>query len=193
MKIWKSKRLIVVATMVCLLLAAASVQAQDSDQRGSIRGGVYKDVNGDGRCVNTGVAGEEGVANVEIVFTSSDKATVVTLTTGSDGTYGLVAAGQSIWEVTARPDAAKWVVTSKNPLFVPVLPDPGLVQTDINFCVSQGTNGVITQGTNAVIVILPQSGAAATNWQLWVMVTAVTGVILFGTGALLEWRRRQSI
>lgn len=190
MKIWKSKRLMVVVTVVCLLLTAVSVQAQDS--RGSIRGGVYKDVNGDGRCVNTGVADEVGVPNVEIVFTSSDKATVVTLTTGSDGTYGLVAAGQSIWEVTARPDATKWVVTSKNPLFVPVLPDPGLVQTDINFCVSQGTNGVITQGTNAVIVILPQSGAAATNWQLWVMVTAVAGIILFGTGSLLEIRRRQS-
>ena len=162
------------------LLAVSTVQAQ-SDARGSISGAVYKDVNGDGRCIDTGVTGEDPVEGVTIEFVSSDEATVVTLTTADNGTYGLAAAGQSYWRVTAKPDAAKYVVTSENPLYAPVLPESGLVQTGYNFCVSEGTNAVI---------ILPESGAAATNNSLFVWITAVFGLALVGVGIVLEIKRR---
>jgi hypothetical protein len=180
MKQWKRKSLMMVI-LVATLLLAMTVQAQDADEPGTIRGGVYRDVNGDGRCVDTGTAGETPVPGVEIVFVSSDRATVVTLTTGEDGTYGLAAAGQSVWEVTARPDPSQWIVTSQNPLYVPVLPEPGLVQTNVNFCVGQGTNAVI---------VLPQAGGAANYGQVWLLVTAVFGLVLLGAGTAVEWRRR---
>ena len=182
-------------TGLMLLLLTASlfaivgmVQAQESDT-GYITGAVYKDVNADGLCVDTGVEGEEPVEGVTIEFVSSDEATVVTLTTADNGTYGLADAGESYWRVTAKPDAAKYVVTSENPLFAPVLPSEGLVQTGYNFCVSDGTGG--TGSTNAVI-ILPESGAAATGSNALVWVTAVFGLTLIGAGVVLELKRRSA-
>jgi len=174
----KRTGLVVLLLSTIFLLVVGSVQAQDS---GSISGAVYLDVNGDGRCFNTGVTGEGPVQGVTIEFASSDEATVVTLTTASDGTYGLAAAGQSYWRVTAKPDAAKYVVTSENPLYAPVFPENGLAQTGYNFCVSQGTNAVI---------ILPESGAAASS-SVAVWVTAVFGLALIGMGIVLEAKRRQ--
>lgn len=175
----KRTGLVVLLLSTIFLLAVGTVQAQDS---GSISGAVYLDVNGDGRCFNTGVTGEVPVQGVTIEFVSSDEATVVTLTTASDGTYGLAAAGQSYWRVTAKPDATKYVVTSQNPLYAPVYPENGLAQTGYNFCVSQGTNAVI---------ILPESGAAASS-SVAVWVTAVLGLSLIGVGIVLEAKRQQS-
>lgn len=172
--------LAIILLSALFLLAVSTVQAQ-TDDRGSISGAVYKDINGDGRCIDTGVAGEDPVEGVTIEFVSSDEATVVTLTTADNGTYGLAAAGQSYWRVTAKPDATKYVVTSENPLYAPVYPENGLVQTGYNFCVSEGTNAVI---------ILPESGAAATGHNLFVWVTAVFGLALVGVGIVLEVKRR---
>jgi hypothetical protein len=168
-----------------LLLVIGTVQAQTSDT-GYITGAVYKDVNGDGLCIDTGVEGEEPVEGVTIEFVSSDEATVVTLTTADNGTYGLADAGESYWRVSAKPDAAKYVVTSENPLYAPVYPENGLVQTGINFCVSDGTTSA---GTNAVI-ILPESGAAAADSNVVLWVTAVFGLALIGAGVVLEIKRR---
>lgn len=177
MKKLKHTGLVVLLLSAILLLVVGTVQAQES---GSISGSVYLDVNGDGRCINTGVAGEGPVQGVTIEFVSSDEATVVTLTTAENGTYGLAAAGQSYWRVTAKPDATKYVVTSENPLYAPVFPDNGLNQSGVNFCVSQGTNAVI---------ILPESGgAASSNGLVWV--TAVFGLALIGVGLVLEVKRR---
>ncbi len=168
-----------------LLLAMGTVQAQANDT-GYITGAVYRDVNGDGRCVDTGIEGENPVEGVAIEFVSSDEAIVVTLTTADNGTYGLADVGESYWRVSAKPDAAKYVVTSENPLFAPVFPADGLVQTGYNFCVSDGTT--IT-GTNAVI-ILPESGAAAANNSAVLWITAVFGLALIGSGTVLEIKRR---
>lgn len=171
--------LMITLVMLWLLAAATAVAAQSNQNEGSIRGGVYRDVNGDGRCVDTGVVGETGIAGIDVQFVSSDRATVVTLTTGDDGTFGLVAAGQSIWEVTARPNPSQWVVTSENPRYAPVLPETGLVQTGVNFCIGQGSNAVI---------VLPESGGQlAKHWGL--LATAVVGLAIFATGATLQWRR----
>lgn len=191
MKQMKRTGSILLLLTAIFLLVAGTVQAQSADT-GSISGAVYKDVNGDGRCVDTGVAGEVPVQGVTIEFVSSDEATVVTLTTADNGTYGLAAAGQSYWRVTAKPDAAKYFVTSENPRYAPVFPADGLVQTGYNFCVSDGTLGVIgTGGTNAVI-ILPESGAAASGSNTLLWVTAVLGLALVGVGIGLELKRRKA-
>ncbi len=174
-----------------LLLVVGTVQAQQGEQgdTGYITGAVYRDVNGDGVCFDTGVEGEDPIEGVTIEFVSSDEATVVTLTTAENGTYGLADAGESYWRVTAKPDTSKYFVTSENPLYAPVFPDDGMVQTGYNFCVSDGT---YSGSTNAVI-ILPESGAAATsNNNLIVWVTAVFGLALIGMGIALEIKRRTS-
>src|SRR5690606_37046503 len=123
-----------------------------------------------------------GIPGIEVQFVSSDWATVVTLTTCDDGTFGLAAAGQSVWEVTARPNPSQWIVTSENPRYVPVLPESGLLQTGVNFCIGQGSNAVI---------VLPESGGRlAQSWA--VLATAVGGLAIFATGMTLEWRRHLS-
>lgn len=175
-----------------VLLFAAVGFATAQEERGEIHGAIYTDVDGDGVCVNTGVEGEDPVVGVPIEFVSSDEAVVINLVTGDDGTYGLVAAGQSIWRVTAKPDSTEWTVTSENPLYPPVLPETGLIQTGVNFCVSNGT--VSGSGGDAVIV-LPESGAAANSNGLNVLVPVLSlfGVLFIGLGIVLELRRRQSV
>ncbi len=191
MKQMKRTGLSMLLLSAILLLLVGTVQAQQGEQgdTGYITGAVYRDVNSDGVCVDTGVEGEDPIKGVTIEFVSSDEATVVTLTTADNGTYGLADAGESYWRVTAKPDATKYFVTSKNPLYAPVFPDNGMVQTGYNFCVSDGTY----IGSNNAVIILPESGAAATpNNNMIVWVTAVFGLGLIGTGIFLEVKRRVS-
>jgi hypothetical protein len=194
MKQIKRTGLMIFLLTAVFLLVIGTVQAQTIDT-GSISGAVYKDVNGDGSCINTGVEGEEPVEGITIEFVSSDEAIVVTLTTADNGTYGLAGAGESYWRVSAKPDAAKYIVTSENPLYAPVYPADGLVQTGYNFCVSDGvissTNNGTGGSTNAII-ILPESGAAAENTtnNSVVWLTAVFGLAFIGVGVMLEIRRR---
>ncbi len=200
MKSWKRSSFILVTAVFLLLISGASVLASSHDPNArSIRGAVYLDVNLDGQCVNTGVEGEVAVEGIPIEFVSSDAATVITLQTGSDGTYGLVAVGDSVWQVTAKPDAAKYIVTSENPLSVPIFDDTP-VQTDVNFCIAGGSgttaNGVIVLPPP---VVLPESGASAASSSglmanmsnLIVLITAVFGFALFILGMGLEWQRRK--
>lgn len=178
-----------------IMLAVAGIAQAQSDERGSIRGSVYRDVNGDGVCVNTGVQGEDPVPNIPIEFVSSDEAAVVNLKTGDDGTYGLVAAGQSIWRVTAKPAATDGVITTENPLFAPVLPEEGLIQTGYNFCIAGGATGTIVgsgTGTGNAVIILPESGAPAANSSSFILLIALLGGTLVLVGAAFEWRRRQA-
>jgi hypothetical protein len=195
---WKKYSLVLVTAVFLVIISGSSVFAQGNTTARSIRGAVYLDVNRDGRCVNTGVAGEVPVVGVNVEFVSSDRQHVITLYTGDDGTYGLVAVGHDNWTVTAKPDASKYVVTSTNPLRVPVF-DETPVQTGVNFCVTSGTSG---SGASGVIgapgiivlpVVLPESGAPAATVNstgLFVLLTAVFGLLLIAIGAALEWRRR---
>lgn len=189
MKQMKRTGLMILLLSAILFLIVGTVNAQDEDT-GYITGAVYKDVNADGLCIDTGVEGEDPVEGVTIEFVSSDEATVVTLTTADNGTYGLADAGESNWRVTAKPDAAKYVVTSENPLFAPVLPSEGLVQTGYNFCVSDGTTGTIGIGGTNAVIILPESGAAAAENHTAVWLTVVLGLALIGAGTVLEIKRR---
>lgn len=131
---------------------------------GSIRGMVYADVNGDGKCVGTGVAGETAVAGVTIQFTSSDEKTIITHTTAENGAYELAGAGESYWRVTAQPPA-EWIVTSENPLYAPIYPNT-LLAADVNFCVQKGTAVYPLIPTLAFTpaagdYVLPEAGASA--------------------------------
>ena len=64
------------------LFVAVGIASAQSNERGAINGAVYRDINGDGVCVNTGVEGEVPVAGVPIEFVSSDEAVVINLETG---------------------------------------------------------------------------------------------------------------
>ncbi len=192
MKSWKKSSLILITAVFLLLLSGATVMAQNVDPNArSIRGAVYIDMNSDGKCVNTGVDGEVAVEGIPVEFVSSDGAHVITLTTGDDGTYGLVAVGHGIWKVTAKPDASKYVVTSENPLYT-LIDDDNKIQTDVNFCIAGGSS---TSGNGYIVlppVVLPESGAPAVahNGGLIVGIVALLGFGFLILGAGLEVKRR---
>jgi hypothetical protein len=147
-----------------------------SDVRGSIRGTVYEDKNGDGKCVNTG---EPILAGIPINFVSNDGQTSVRLFSGDNGTYGLVAAGLGTWRVTADPPAP-WVVTSRKTVEAFLGENQRLV-LGVDFCLSK-TGGRPT--------VLPAAGAAVAPILLW---AALVGVGLIGVGAGMEARRKRQL
>ena len=154
----------------------------DKADRGTIQGLVYQDVNGDGRCINTGIAGEGPVEGIPIEFVSSDEKTILTLYTGPEGIYGLYAAGQSYWAVTAKP-GAEWIVTSQATLYAPIFED-SQAQTDVNFCVGKTTG----QGQARVVAILPTAGSPASPG---LTVAAGVGLLLLLTGLAWQWHEKR--
>lgn len=122
-------------TLALLLGAVAGAASAYGADRGTIRGAVYQDVNGDGKCVNTGVAGENPVSGVSLEFVSGDGNYTIHLYTGENGTYGLADAGFSNWRVTATP-SSEWVVTSQNPQFAYINFDK-TEALGVNFCVAK--------------------------------------------------------
>lgn len=176
----------------------------DSGERGSIRGAVFQDVDGDGRC---GVAANEGpIAGVSVLFVSSDGATQISNYSDEQGFFGLYAAGHSYWAVSPQP-GAEWVVTSVSPLYVPVYPET-LNHDGVNFCLFYAGSGngriVLPGGNNSMIVVgslpadavvlLPEAGAAADGGKqmVWVGLTAVTGIFFILGGIWVEQRRKRT-
>lgn len=156
----------------------------------SIRGSVYIDMNSDGVCVNSGVAGEVPVQFINIDFVSSAGEKLATLQSGENGTYGFVDVGNSYWEVKADPDNT-WVVTSQNPIYVPI-GDDNPVQTGVDFCVQKAdTYKKPTSGTNSGSALLPEAGAAAqptgSTALLFVAISGM-GLVLLGAGLKLRDR-----
>lgn len=144
--------------LATFLVSGNILALQPVGATGTIRGVVYLDVNGDGRCVNTNVPGELPVPNIDLTFTTLTGDQKAALYTGSNGTYGLPTAGQGTWVVTAVPNPALWKVTSQNPVQVIVSPGTGLVQLNVNFCVQA------LPGANlptARLATLPERDAAA--------------------------------
>ncbi len=152
--------------LVFLLALANAALARPLRQpaSGTIRGGVYEDINGDGRCLNTGLESRKGVSGVSIRFRSGGAN--LTLYTGADGTYGLIPASQGVWQVSARPNPARWLLTSINPIEVPVRPAEGLVQTEINFCVQPLTGLNLTS--------LPIEAISSVDWPALGQVDSAT-------------------
>jgi len=164
-----------IALVLALLLSLGAGIVLADEPRGSIRGTVYQDLNGDGKCVNTG---EPILAGIPIQFVSNDGKTSLFLQSGSNGTYGLVAAGLGTWSVSAKP-SADWVVTSKNPLEA-FLGTNQLLVLGVDFCLAKA-------GT--AIVVLPDSGALLA--PVLVLATAL-GSMFVVAGAGLEIKRRRS-
>lgn len=173
------KKSVPISLLLVFLLTLSVGILQAQEEHGFIQGRVYKDVNGDGKCVGTGIAGEVPIPNVNVQFTNSDGEVVITHYSGPEGIFGLVRAGFSWWEVKVLPPTG-WFVTSQPTVFVPVFED-SLSHDNVNFCLSEGAPA-------RVVALLPQSGVAANNTAL--TLTAVFGLILVLTGAALEIRRR---
>ncbi len=125
--------------------------------RGTIRGTVYLDANGDGRC-GSSVADELPVSNIDLAFVMLANDQHAALYTGSNGTYGLPSVGAGTWEVTAVPNPALWRVTSANPVQVNVSERDGWVKLNVDFCV-QAAPGVSV--STARLQTLPARDAAA--------------------------------
>lgn len=156
----------------------------------SIRGSVYIDVNSDGVCVNSGVAGEVPVQFINIDFTSSAGEKLATLQSGENGTYGFADVGDSYWEVKADPDNT-WVVTSQNPIFVPIGND-NPTQTGVDFCVQKADTykKPAAGGSGSGGVLLPEAGAAQPAGSMALLFVAVSGMGLVLLGAGLKLRER---
>jgi hypothetical protein len=197
------KKTITISFILMLLLTVmiGSVNAY-GEGHGTIRGAVYQDVNGDGKCVNTGVAGEEPIAGVSLEFVSSDEVHVIHLYTGENGTYGLANAGFSNWKVTAQP-SSDWVVTSTNPQYA-LIDHDNPEKTDVNVCLAKvgywygpvyPVNPIYPGGQVPPSMVLPESGAPATTNNLTVLLTAVAalgGLSICMVGVGLEVKRRRS-
>ena len=168
-------RKILVLFMVVLLMVVATTIVYGQSSNGSIEGTVYHDQNADGVCVSTG---EPGLAGVPVDFVSDDGFTI-TLQSGSDGTFGLVAVGFGRWRVTAKPGTG-FTVTSQETIEV-ILSTEQPMASGVDFCVAQGT--VSTGGGEAVV--LPESGAAISPTLLAV---GVFGVLFLALGSLLVYR-----
>lgn len=156
------------------------VGAQGAQNGGSIRGTIYNDTNGDGKCSGTN---EPVLTGVPIEFISNDGQTVLYLQSGSDGTYGLVAAGFGTWQVSAKPPA-NYAVTSAKTLSVFISEEQQLSLGN-DFCLRQASGSTI----NPAPVVLPESGAPAAP-VLWL--AAIVGLFLMGVGVLLQIRGRFS-
>ncbi|MBE2220434.1 MAG: hypothetical protein IAF02_02785 [Anaerolineae bacterium] len=200
------KAITISLTLVLLLGVMAGAVSAYGEGRGTIRGAVYQDVNGDGKCVNTGVAGEVAVAGISLEFVSSDGNHTIHLYTGENGTYGLADAGFSNWKVTAVP-GSDWVVTSLNPQYANINFDKPEA-LDVNFCVAKvgyWTGPVqpvhpiqpiypVYPGGQPPSVVLPESGAPAVASSYTALLTAVVALaglsfILLGVGLELKRRR----
>ncbi len=169
------RRTLYTLTILLLILMLAGVaQAQSS---GTVRGTVYQDTNADGVCVGTG---EPVLAGVSVQLATADGQTTVNLESGSDGTYGMVAAGFGTWHVTAAPGEG-FTVTSQQTRSVTI----GSSQpeaTGADFCVAQVTTTSVETATT-----LPASGASAAPGLL---AAVAMGVAFIMIGAGLELRRR---
>ena len=172
------KKLFLAILLLVLLGSVSTVLAQEEGS-GTIRGGVYVDVNGDGKCVGTGVAGEVGVANVPLTFTNSDGKIVMDHTTGSDGTFGLVAVGESYWTVAVKPGTG-WKVTSSPTLFALINTNNKMTE-NINFCIQSTTQ------TGRQTTVLPQAGGEVGAGLT--AVVATFALLFIALGLILQARR----
>ena len=97
---------------------------------GSIRGTVYEDQNGDGKCANTGEPGLPGVT-LDLNYGEKTK----TVISGDDGTYAPVAMGLGTWTVMVKPPSG-WYVTSAHERPASLSSDQ-LLALGVDFCLAK--------------------------------------------------------
>ncbi|UCG25172.1 MAG: CAP domain-containing protein [Chloroflexota bacterium] len=124
----------ILSATLLLLLQAGTISATPPDEEpdGTIRGGVYEDVDGDGHCKDDVFGNRRPVPGIDVQFTSADAS--VMLSSGANGTFGLIPVAPGAWQVQVMPDATTWLATSANPLIVEVTAGQDAVQTEVNFC-----------------------------------------------------------
>ena len=178
------------ALALLLTLLATAVQAQ---ARGSIRGTVLEDTDGDGKC-------EDGapVHGMTLQFrsTHADNTTVY-LQSGENGTYGLVAAGFGTWEVTAMPND-DYKITSDLTRSVFIDENEALA-LGVDFCAMKTDGSSDDSGSDDSSsssdgnTVLPESGGTLANSSNGsaIALAAALGAMLFAAGAAIEVRRRQ--
>lgn len=174
-KIW-----ITVVVVLLLAVGATAVQAQSN---GAIRGTLYNDTNADGVCG----AGDPTISGVPVEFTHSGGHTI-TLTSGTDGTYGLAGVSIGTWSVTVKP-LQGWSVTSQAPIAV-TLTDANPVVNGVNFCLARvtATQPIAPTPTPVPPATLPESGST-TPPTLWL--AAIAGGVLLIAGLALVIRDRR--
>lgn len=144
--------------LLIFFLSGNLLAMQIEPDRGTIRGTIYLDIDGDGRCLNNNLAGEVPIPGIDLTFATLDGNQNVMLYSGSNGTYGLPSAGQGIWLVTAVPNPALWTVTSANPIQVELSENAGLVQLNVDFCVKAAAGVSLP---TARLQTLPENDASA--------------------------------
>jgi len=171
---YKRTWLIILLLVLSLAIGVAAVQAQTN---GAIRGTIYQDTNSDGVCG----AGDPIIASVPVEF-APDGGQTITLVSGIDGTYGLVAATLGTWRVTAV--APSGYTTTSEPTIVVVLNEENPVAEGINFCLAQ------SGATPTPPTTLPESGAAVPPTLL---AAAILGAVLLFAGIGLIVRDRRAV
>lgn len=147
--------------------------APTNQNGGSIRGTIYEDKNNDGKCVGQN---EPTLSGIVVQFVSNDGQTTVFLESGSDGSYGLVAAGLGTWSVKAVPPAG-YSVSSEATRSV-FLSEGQRVATGVDFCIRKGA---AAPGPS----VLPASGSPIATPILGMTFTGVAFIL-----AGLFWQAR---
>jgi hypothetical protein len=176
-KMWITMVLVV----LLLVVSVAAVQAQSN---GAIRGTIYNDTNVDGVC---GV-GDPTISGVPVSFTHEGGHTI-TLTSGTDGTYGLAGVSVGVWNVAAQP-LQGWTTTSASPIAVTLTAENNAAG-GINFCLAQveATQPIAPTPTPAPPATLPESGGESPSM---LMVAVVAGALLLMVGTALIIRERRA-
>ena len=144
------------ALWLLVLVLGVAISGLAATPRGSIRGFVYQDVDGDGACEYGVGRADLPVNGATLIFSTDD--TLLTLYSGSDGSYGLVAAGQGRWLVRAAPAASRWSVISTNPLLAEVSATGQLLHTGVNFCLR-----AVSSGASSFAVAVAESSTSITH------------------------------
>jgi len=98
--------------------------------RGSIRGTVYEDWDGDGKCAGTGDPGLPG-----ITLDLSSGGNSISVIFGDDGTYAPVSMGQGVWTVTVKPPDG-WRAAPVNARTA-LLDNNQLLVLGVDFCLAE--------------------------------------------------------
>ncbi len=115
-------------------------RAVSAQETGSLSGGVYNDLDGDGICFEEDDPGEAGIT-LELIDPEDGEA--IRLTTDSEGLFTQADAAQGDWEVTVVPGTG-WRITSQQTRQVFLSEDEELDVEEIVFCITRETAGSIS-------------------------------------------------
>ena len=174
--------LLVTMSLFGIIITAVAQDDPEQDFSGSISGVVYRDVNANGICTDED---EPGVSGIPLQFVFREDESIANLTSGSEGYFELMAAGDGTWQVTVNPGSG-WRVTSQQTRQVLVMEDEPDVE-EIDFCIVQvsvsgGAGGTGGEGGGGSQPVLPESGAP---FSPSLIVATGLGMLFLAAGAVL--------